>query len=227
MKLTILGGGGFRVPLVYKALLADEAAERVTELRLYDTEANRLHAITHVLRELAEESDDAPLLISTTDLREALEGTDFVFSAIRVGGTGGRALDEEICLGHGVIGQETVGAGGVSYALRGIPAVLEIVEAVKQYAPDAWVINFTNPAGVITEVMQRQLGPRVIGICDSPVGMARRIIDVLRSAGLVAADLPPIGARQRPHQAALLRPQPPRVADRSHRRRRGCAAQAS
>ena len=194
MKLTILGGGGFRVPLVFKALLADEAPGRVTELRLYDTDATRLEAIRAVLDELAEAAEQPPALISTTDLGEALEGTDFIFSAIRVGGTGGRALDEQIALSHGVIGQETVGAGGISYALRGIPAVLDIIQAVQQHAPEAYFINFTNPAGVITEVLQRHLGERVIGICDSPVGLARRIIDVLRGAGLVAADVPNISA---------------------------------
>lgn len=194
MKLTILGGGGFRVPLVFKALIADEAPGRVTELRLYDTDATRLEAIRAVLDELAEAAEQPPALISTTDLGEALEGTDFIFSAIRVGGTGGRALDEQIALSHGVIGQETVGAGGISYALRGIPAVLDIIQAVQQHAPEAYFINFTNPAGVITEVLQRHLGERVIGICDSPVGLARRIIDVLRGAGLVAADVPNISA---------------------------------
>ncbi len=194
MKLTILGGGGFRVPLVYKALLADEASERVTHVRLYDTDADRLQAISRVLTELAKTATDAPQVSATTDLREALLDTDFIFSAIRVGGTGGRALDEQISLSHGVIGQETVGAGGISYALRGIPAVLDIIAAIKEYAPEAWVINFTNPAGVITEVMRRHLGDRVIGICDSPVGLARRIIDVLKRAGIVAADVPSISA---------------------------------
>ncbi len=194
MKLTIMGGGGFRVPLVYKALLADESPHRVTEVRLYDTDRARLDAISGVLAELAGRADEAPRVVATQDIGEALSGTDFVFSAIRVGGTTGRALDEQISLRHGVIGQETVGAGGISYALRGIPVVLDLVEQIKRFAPDAWVINFTNPAGVITEVMQRHLGSRVIGICDSPVGLARRIIDSLKSAGLLPADLPTVTA---------------------------------
>ena len=82
MKLTILGGGGFRVPLVYKALIADEAPGRVTELRLYDTDETRLGAIRAVLDELAAEAQDPPKLISTTDLGEALAGTDFIFSVL-------------------------------------------------------------------------------------------------------------------------------------------------
>lgn len=190
MKLTLVGGGGFRVPLVFKALLADTSAERVTELRLFDTDACRLHAISAVLDELSREAPQAPALVVTQDLATALTGTDFVFAAIRVGGTFGRALDEQLSLRHGVIGQETVGAGGISYALRGIPAALELVQQISHHAPDAWVINFTNPAGVITEVMQRHLGDRVIGICDSPVGLARRVMDTLKTAGLVESDLP-------------------------------------
>ena len=193
MKLTLIGGGGFRVPLVYKALLADTAAERVTELRLYDTDGGRLDAIASVLTEIGRGSDSVPRLVVTQDPEVALTGTDFVFSAMRVGGTAGRAMDERISLRHGVIGQETVGAGGISYALRGIPAALELVQNVKQFAPDAWVINFTNPAGVITEVMQRHLGDKVIGICDSPVGLARRILLTLQRAGLVQSDLPAPG----------------------------------
>ena len=190
MKLTIIGGGGFRVPLIYKALIADRSAERVTELRLYDTDEARLGAIAQVLRELEDRAEEAPSVITTTDAATALAGTDFVFSAMRVGGTHGRAVDEQVALRHGVIGQETVGAGGISYALRCIPAVLDLVEEIRTHAPQAWVMNFTNPAGVVTEVMQRHLGDRVIGICDSPLGLARRALDALRRSGLIADDVP-------------------------------------
>lgn len=189
MKLTILGGGGFRVPLIYQALLADESAQRVTQLRLFDTDQQRLSAISAVLAELAAGASQAPIVIATTDIDRALAGADFVFSAIRVGGTAGRALDERIALRHGVIGQETVGAGGTSYALRGIPVVLDLVANIKQHCPQAWVINFTNPAGIMTEVMQRELGSKVIGICDSPVGLGHRVVTTLQSAGLVASDV--------------------------------------
>ncbi|GAA4042480.1 6-phospho-beta-glucosidase [Arthrobacter methylotrophus] len=176
MILTILGGGGFRVPLVYSALLADREPGRVTELRLFDADAARLGVVARVLSELAEGMPDAPIVRLFTELSEALPGTDFIFSAIRVGGLEGRAADERIALEHGVIGQETVGAGGISYALRTIPVVLDIAEAVKKHAPEAWFINFTNPAGVITEAMTEVLGTKVVGICDSPVGLARRCL---------------------------------------------------
>lgn len=179
MKLTILGGGGFRVPLVYGALLADHGEGRVTEVVLHDLDAGRLAAVTRVLAEQAAGHPDAPSVTSTTDLDEALRGADFVFSAIRVGGLEGRAADERVALAEGVLGQETVGAGGIAYGLRTVPVAVDIARRVARLAPEAWVINFTNPAGLVTEAMSRHLGDRVIGICDSPVGLGRRVARTL------------------------------------------------
>jgi len=179
LKLTILGGGGFRVPLVYGALLGDHAEGRVTRVVLHDLDADRLSAVTRVLAEQAAGVSDAPEVSATTDLDEALTGADFVFSAIRVGGLEGRANDEKVALAEGVLGQETVGAGGIAYGLRTVPVAEDIARRVARVAPDAWVINFTNPAGLVTEAMSRHLGDRVIGICDSPVGLGRRIARVL------------------------------------------------
>jgi 6-phospho-beta-glucosidase len=179
MRLTILGGGGFRVPLVYSALLGDHAEGRVTHVTLFDLDQGRLSAIARVLAEQAEGVPDAPVVSVTTDLDEAVRGADFVFSAIRVGGLAGRAADERIALAEGVLGQETVGAGGLAYGLRTLPVVTHIARRIAALAPDAWVINFTNPAGMVTEAMGRVLGDRVIGICDSPVGLGRRVARVL------------------------------------------------
>ncbi|MFI6550804.1 6-phospho-beta-glucosidase [Streptomyces prunicolor] len=179
MKLTILGGGGFRVPLVYGALLTDRGEGRVTEVVLHDLDDSRLYAVARVLAEQAATVPDAPTVTATTDLDEALRGADFIFSAIRVGGLEGRANDERVALAQGVLGQETVGAGGIAYGLRTVPVAVDIARRVARLAPDAWVINFTNPAGLVTEAMSRHLGDRVIGICDSPVGLGRRIATVL------------------------------------------------
>ncbi|MFF5547899.1 6-phospho-beta-glucosidase [Streptomyces olivaceoviridis] len=179
MKLTILGGGGFRVPLVYGALLTDRGEGRVTEVVLHDLDDDRLRAVARVLAEQASTVADAPTVTTSTSLDEALRGADFVFSAIRVGGLEGRAHDERVALDEGVLGQETVGAGGIAYGLRTVPVAVDIAQRVARLAPDAWVINFTNPAGLVTEAMSRHLGDRVIGICDSPVGLGRRIARVL------------------------------------------------
>jgi 6-phospho-beta-glucosidase len=179
MRLTVLGGGGFRVPLVHQALLADRAPGRVTDLVLHDLDANRLAAIGQVLAQQADGVSDPPRITVTTDLDEAISGADFVFSAIRVGGLEGRMADEQVALGEGVVGQETVGAGGVAYGLRTVPEAVRIARRVAELAPEAWVINFTNPAGLVTEAMSHHLGDRVIGICDSPVGLGRRVARVL------------------------------------------------
>ncbi|MER6914433.1 6-phospho-beta-glucosidase [Streptomyces sp. NPDC000594] len=179
MRLTILGGGGFRLPLVYGALLADRGEGRVDRVVLHDVDAGRLSAVARVLADQAAGVPDAPVVEVVHDLDEALRGADFVFSAIRVGGLAGRAADERIALAEGVLGQETVGAGGIAFGLRTVPVAEEIARRVARIAPDAWVINFTNPAGLVTEAMARHLGDRVIGICDSPVGLGKRVARVL------------------------------------------------
>lgn len=179
MRLTILGGGGFRVPLVYGELLRDRGEGRVTRVALHDVDGARLTAITRVLADQAAGEPDAPEVVATTDLDEALRGADLVFSAMRVGGLEGRAADERIALAEGVLGQETVGAGGIAYGLRTVPVAREVARRIAALAPDAWVVNFTNPAGLVTEAMAGVLGDRVIGICDSPVGLGRRVARAL------------------------------------------------
>jgi 6-phospho-beta-glucosidase len=177
MRLVILGGGGFRVPLVYGAMLRDTSERRIDAVELHDVDEGRLGAIAHVLRQMAESAPrgvPAPMVHTTTDLDESLRGADFVFSAIRVGGLAGRTADERVALELGALGQETTGPGGLAYGLRTVPVAVRVAERVKELAPDAWLINFTNPAGMITEAMQAVLGSRVIGICDSPIGLGRR-----------------------------------------------------
>jgi 6-phospho-beta-glucosidase len=175
MRLTILGGGGFRVPLVHRALLADRRRTGITELVLYDVDRVRLDAIGRVLAAQGRDVPDAPALVTTTDLDEAATGADFVFCAIRVGGLRGRVVDERVALELGVLGQETVGAGGISYGLRTVPEAHRIAGRIARLAPGAWTINFTNPAGLVTEAMATHLGDRVIGICDSPSGLVDRV----------------------------------------------------
>ncbi|QKG19380.1 6-phospho-beta-glucosidase [Actinomadura verrucosospora] len=183
MKLAILGGGGFRVPYVYQALLRDHGSPRIEEVWLQDSDAGRLDGMAAVLAALADEGADgagpAPKVFTSTDLDRALEGADFVFAAIRVGGLAGRVCDERVALDLDVLGQETTGPGGLAYGLRTIPVMLDIARRVKALAPDAYVINFTNPAGMITEAMQSVLGDRVLGICDTPSGLGTRVAAAL------------------------------------------------
>jgi 6-phospho-beta-glucosidase len=171
VRAAVLGGGGFRVPLIHGALAA--SALDIDELVLYDESAGRLAVIAAVL------AGDGPPLRTTTDLDDALDGTDVVFSALRVGGLAGRVRDERTALDLGVLGQETVGAGGLSSALRTVPVVHRIAQRLATLAPQAWTISMTNPAGVVTEAMSATLGDRVIGVCDSPIGLIRRACTAL------------------------------------------------
>lgn len=179
MKLCILGGGGFRTPNVYQALLRDQGLPRVTEVVLYDIDEHRLHAMTTILEQFAVGFDDAPRFVTTTSLASAIEGSDFVFAAIRVGGLEGRRYDEHVALDLNVLGQETTGPGGLAYAIRTIPVMMEVARLIRDLAPRAYLMNFTNPAGIITEAMQSVLGDRVLGICDTPSGLGRRVAGLL------------------------------------------------
>jgi 6-phospho-beta-glucosidase len=183
LRLTVLGGGGFRVPLVYRALCEEQpdGGDRVEEVVLHDVSADRLDRMRSVLRHVESVGPVglAPRVTVTTDLTEALRGADFVFSAIRVAGLRGRVCDERSAMAAGVLGQETTGAGGVCYGLRTVPEALRVASVIRDVAPDAWTINFTNPAGMVTEAMSAVLGDRVIGICDSPVGLCRRVARAL------------------------------------------------
>jgi 6-phospho-beta-glucosidase len=108
-----------------------------------------------------------------------------VFAAIRPGGTAGRIADERVAQDLGLLGQETTGAGGISYALRTIPEMLELARQMREHCPDAWLVNFTNPAGMVTEALLPVLGPKAIGICDSAGGLVHR---AARAVGLPLPD---------------------------------------
>jgi 6-phospho-beta-glucosidase len=178
MKLTILGGGGFRVPMVYTALLANEEL-KVDELWLYDIDEDRLARISAVLSGLSDQHQRWLDVRCTTVLDEAVRDADFVFCAIRVGQLEGRVIDERVPLAEGVVGQETTGPGGICFALRTVPVMVELAEAVARLAPRAWFVNFTNPAGLVTEAIYEILSGRVVGICDSPTALCRRVAHAL------------------------------------------------
>ncbi|MDE8667165.1 6-phospho-beta-glucosidase [Pseudarthrobacter sp. H3Y2-7] len=196
MRLMIAGGGGFRVPLVYRALASGPFAGLVSELVLFDVDPARLSAIAAVLRAMplpdkpasdggAPAGAPPPAVRTTTSLPDALRGTDLVFAAIRPGGTAGRIADERVARDLGLMGQETTGPGGISYALRTIPEMLHLARQMRDLCPDAWLINFTNPAGMVTEALVPVLGRKVIGICDSAGGLVHR---AARAAGVSLPD---------------------------------------
>ncbi|MFN2490342.1 MAG: 6-phospho-beta-glucosidase [Actinomycetota bacterium] len=178
MKVAVLGGGGFRTPHVWESV-AEVKEAGVEELVLQDPSGSRLARIAAVIEGLRRESGGGTSLRTTTSLIEAVEGADMVFCALRVGGLEGRVIDETVPLGAGVLGQETVGPGGICFALRTVPVMVEIARVVAEHAPSSWFLNFTNPAGLVTEAVQEVLGDRAVGICDSPAALCARVAAAL------------------------------------------------
>src|SRR3712207_5024450 len=120
----------------------------------------------------------------TTDLDDAVDGTGAVLAAIRVGGTAARVVDERVPLELGVLGQETVGPAGIAFAIRTIPVMRDIARVVASRAPSAWFVNFTNPAGMVTQAIRPILGERAIGICDSPSALRAHVVETLGAANV-------------------------------------------
>jgi 6-phospho-beta-glucosidase len=179
MKLTLIGAGGFRTPVIYRALAAGDVETRYDEVSFYDIDQDRLDRIACVLEGVSEELGSTAPVTMTTDLHAAVDGADVVYCAVRAGGMAGRILDETAALAQGVIGQETTGPGGITFALRTVPIVTEIAEVVARRAPTATFVNFTNPVGLVTEAVRRILGDRVIGICDAPLDLCKRVAGAL------------------------------------------------
>lgn len=179
MKLTLVGGGGSRTPVLYHGLVQRQEVLRVDELVLHDTDAAALGRIGRVLDGIDERGGPRVTHRATTDLDDALDGADFVLTAIRAGGFDARVLDETIPLEHGVIGQETVGPGGFALALRNVPALAAVAARMSARCPDAWLVNLSNPAGMATQALVPLLDGRVVGVCDSPLALGRGVAAVL------------------------------------------------
>ena len=174
-KVTLIGGGGVRTPLVVYGINESAARLGVDEMVLYDLDqerANLMCALGTAL--IAREGGSLRLRVAST-LEDAIAGAAFVLTAIRVGGIKARAIDERISIEHGYPGQETTGPGGIAMGLRTAAAAIEYARVIERVSPDAWMINFTNPAGLITQAVSHNTNVRVIGICDTPTELFHRI----------------------------------------------------
>lgn len=173
MKIAIVGGAGVRTPLLVHGLTRSDVA--ITSVALFDPDRDRLALIAPLAGRLAQ----GATVTAAASLEACLEGASFVFTSIRAGGIEGRARDEQTSLDHGIVGQETVGPGGFAMALRTIPHIVRYARAVETYAPDAWMINFTNPVGIVTEAVRTATAARIIGICDTPTELFEEIAHAL------------------------------------------------
>src|SRR5580692_6393305 len=162
------------MPAFVRAVLASRAGT-FDEICLFEPDAGRRETICRLAREIAVALGHPDVVTVTPDAAEAFTGADYVFSAIRVGGDRGRVVDEQVALRRGLVGQETTGPGGCMMALRTIPVVLSYCELLSKLAPEATLINFTNPAGLITQAISAQGLVRAVGVCDTPGGTAEHV----------------------------------------------------
>jgi 6-phospho-beta-glucosidase len=173
MKIAIIGGGGVRTPLLVNGLASSDLP--IDQISLYDIDQERLSLIGGLAARFAR---DARVQICSL-AADAVTGADFVFLSIRVGGMEARARDEAACVAAGVIGQETIGPAGFAMAVRTIPHAVAHARLVAEHAPHAWLINFTNPVGCVTQAMIAAGFARAIGICDTPTELFEDVAHAL------------------------------------------------
>jgi 6-phospho-beta-glucosidase len=174
VKLAVIGGGSTYTPELVSGLSRERDRIDIRELVLHDIDADRRQVVGELAARMLERQGFGGSLLVTDDLDRAVDGADFVLVQIRVGGQSARLSDETFPLACGCIGQETTGAGGFAKALRTVPVVLDIAERVRERAaPDAWIVDFTNPVGIVTRALLDS-GHRAIGLCNVAIGFQRR-----------------------------------------------------
>lgn len=177
MRIAVIGGASSYTPELIDGFYRRTDQLPLSEVVLLDPRADRVEITSGFARRMGEQYGNPFAIRTTAELSEAVDGADFVLTQIRVGGSAARIRDEKLGLDHGLIGQETTGIGGFACALRTIPAVLEIARAMESHAPDATLINFTNPAGIVTEGVLRHSSIRTVGLCNIPIGIVMEVVN--------------------------------------------------
>ena len=182
IKIVTIGGGSSYTPELVEGFIKRHKELPVKELWLVDIEEgkHKLEIVGNLAKRMVKKDRVDMEVNLTLDRREALKDADFVTTQLRVGLLDARIKDERIPLSHGVIGQETNGAGGLFKALRTVPVVLDIIKDIEELCPNAWLVNFTNPTGVISEAVFKYTNfRRYIGLCNVPIGVKNGMADIL------------------------------------------------
>ncbi|MFE2211419.1 6-phospho-beta-glucosidase [Streptomyces canus] len=178
MKLTVVGGGSTYTPELIDGFARLRDTLPVEELVLVDPAAERLELVGGLARRIFAKQGHPGRITTTDDLDRGVDGADAVLLQLRVGGQAAREQDETWPLECGCIGQETTGAGGLAKALRTVPVVLDIAERVRRTNPNAWIIDFTNPVGIVTRALL-QAGHKAVGLCNVAIGFQRKFARLL------------------------------------------------
>jgi 6-phospho-beta-glucosidase len=179
MKIALIGAAGVRTPLLVHGLAGAGENVQIDEMAFWDTDPVRLKSIGRVAEAMGKRSGLRARLRICSTAAGAIEGADYIISSIRVGGIDARVKDETIALAHGLVGQETVGAGGFACAMRNLAGMLEYAKLIERMTPHATVINFTNPVGIISQGLLNHSGINVIGVCDTPLETFESIAQAL------------------------------------------------
>ncbi|MTQ97609.1 6-phospho-beta-glucosidase [Pseudoflavonifractor sp. BIOML-A6] len=182
LKIAVVGGGSSYTPELIEGILVRQDHLPVRELVLVDVPmgAEKVSIIESLARRMAAKAGADIHIHATMDRPSAIRGADFVITQFRVGGLDARAKDESIPLKYDIIGQETTGPGGYAKALRTIPVILDICREIEELAPDAWLINFTNPSGIVTEAILNHTRVKALGLCNVPIGAKKDIAKALK-----------------------------------------------
>jgi 6-phospho-beta-glucosidase len=178
VKLAVVGAGSTYTPEVVDGLVQLRDLLAVDDLWLHDTNGERLEIVAGLARRMLARAGHPVRLETTTRLDDAVEGADAVLIQIRVGGQAARMVDESVPLACGCLGQETTGFGGLAKALRTVPVVLGIADRARELAPDAWIVDFTNPVGIVTKALL-DAGHRAVGLCSAAMVFQRHFAKVL------------------------------------------------
>ena len=178
MKIAVVGGGSTYTPELVDGIGRMQDALPVDELVLIDPAEDRLALVGALGRRMLQRHDHPGVLTTTSDLDAGVAGADAVLLQLRVGGQAARGQDETWPLECGCVGQETTGAGGLAKALRTVPVVLDIASRVQKASPDAWIVDFTNPVGIVTRALL-EAGHKAVGLCNVAIGFQRRFADML------------------------------------------------
>jgi 6-phospho-beta-glucosidase len=178
MKLAVVGAGSTYTPEVIDGLVRLRDLIAVDDLWLHDTNDERLRIVSGLARRMLDRAGHPVRVETTTRLEDAVEGADAVLVQIRIGGQAARVVDETVPLACGCLGQETTGFGGLAKALRTVPVVLGIAERVRALAPDAWIVDFTNPVGIVTKALLDE-GHRAVGLCSAAMVFQRHFATLL------------------------------------------------
>ncbi|MGI6156191.1 MAG: 6-phospho-alpha-glucosidase [Enterococcus lemanii] len=179
-SVVIAGGGSTYTAGIVMMLIENQDKFPLRQLKFYDNNAERQDIVAKACEVIVKERAPEIEFIATTDPEVAFSDVDFVMAHIRVGGLKMREQDEKIPLKYGVVGQETCGPGGMAYGMRSIPGVIELIDYMEKYSPNAWMLNYSNPAAIVAEATRRlRPNSKIINICDMPVAIKKSIANIL------------------------------------------------